>query len=891
MKKKFLALALLPLLLSGCSEKFEGKTVPIDVSSQSGVIGHFDLLSPADKSIVHNFATFTWERAENAKYYQIEISSTKTFYVDAKALYVKESNLSQPRFDLTYQLPKKDITYYWRVTAINDEYEMLSTSVWEFKYEASKLSEIPIDIEDEQDWAVHKDGSKANVSVDRQNFFHNGGKNSLKIEFKMEDTGVHDDDDEEKKKTRGWIVVTKSEDRELYGTDSFYLNFYYSGHESDILIRVLDGDGEYWHNHVRISQNCRQTILMRYSDFELRTSGTNIFNREFDWQHISYFEVVFEKTFGDGVCMISDVKAVNYEDYSHLFMNQMNFKRPDMDEWTYEEYDFDKTVSADGSEITIGYSGSEPHKFDKGWGYQNVNVNQFLGDGDALKMQVKYTGTSTSAVFYFRVLEEDGDRWQFKTPFTYFVKDEYKELIIPLKSFRRPDNAEMSGDGGKQFYFIKKFNFGLADNYATGTISIKNLEMVNTVPDVVDNKTIIAPSTGLIEDFNSYGIYTEIYYHWNQGTVNKDEAMKLDEYQSIGGYTNPYCAEFDYKADMEPATYNVDVDTSAVSGKNAFQIYLKDSTPRDPAASSHLKDDEIAAKMGIQISLKSGEQYQYIIECVKKDWNVYTIPFSCFELTKHGYDIDQPITSNKITNIGFGFQYFYMNKQGKKDPKYTIANPVYLDEIYLVETEATEVSIIESDLSIKADPLNPDLIMVDNMEKYTSNEEVFGYWKYASYLDYNLMEKSTEVSSRGGTASLLMQYKGATSVSYERGTVFHTSVKAYGIGIDIKSDGKATVFINLNHRSGTKLIKYRYELTPTFYGGSTGWIHYEIGLDNFKDVTTGSTNKLAQNDVKAIRSVSFGIVNSDSSQSEIYVDNVCFLRNIDYTTLKKSSIS
>ena len=61
-----------------------------------------------------------------------------------------------------------------------------------------------------------------------------------------------------------------------------------------------------------------------------------------------------------------------------------------------------------------------------------------------------------------------------------------------------------------------------------------------------------------------------------------------------------------------------------------------------------------------------------------------------------------------------------------------------------------------------------------------------------------------------------------------------------------------------------------------------GWNHYELGFNNFKDVN-GSTKSLSQTDAKAIESISFGIVNNDSSASDIYIDNMRLLKNVGYS--------
>ena len=875
MKKRFLSLLLIPMLISGCSANSEEdnqnyETRNISHTLKVGEIGSFDLTGPANGFTTDKGFLFTWSEANNADYYALEIASTINFISDDEdEVYVRETNISNNQYDLNFTLPKKDILYYWRVTAINKDNSKKSDNVGNFFYKAEDIEEIPINIEDEQDWVLHKEGSYANISIDRTNFFRND-KPALAIVFDKEHTnqGIA--------KSDGWIVVTKTEDRELYGTDAFFFNFYYSGHDATVLIRVLDYDGEYWHNQVQISNNSKQNILMKYSDFTLRTAGTNVFNKVFDWQHIRYFEIVFERTFGDGICLLSDIKGVKYDNYKNMFIEKMDFGMTNMANWTYENYDFDKTVSQSGDELTLGFTArnqeTNPNGFN-GYGFQSVDVNKYLVRGDALRMKIKYTGgVSSSSNFYFRVLEEDNDRWQFKCSFSYLVKDDYKEVIIPLKSLQRMDY--MSGDGAKQFYFIRKFSFGLADNYATGTLAIKDLEVIK-LDDVLDSRKKIVPESGCIEDFNDYNIYTEIYYTWEQSVENKDEAMKLDTIHKTGGLKNKYCAEFDYKADMEMAVYQTYMDTSAVVGKNAFSIWLKDATPRDTDPKfSHLTDQDVAAEMTIQLTMDSGEWYRYVIDKVGKDWAKYTILFSEFTLDNERdlFDEPKPLSSDHIVHMAFGFKYLYYDNDGKHVPTYAIANPVYLDEIYL--TNAVESSIVEISNTIKEDADDENRITIDSFENYTTNEDIFDNWSYGVDRAYNSISLSDEKSSQGGNKSLKMHYKGGDSVAYQRVTPFASTVNAKAMTIDIKGDGKATVFLNLNWRNGNTLLKMRYTISDI----PTTWTRYELGTSVFKDIN-GGTYVMLEKNVKEIESISIGIVNN-GPESDIYIDNICFRKDL-----------
>ena len=872
MKKRFLLFLLVPMLLSGCTKPAvvpeedtdTYNTQTVEHPRKMGDIGSFNLTGPANGYSAKGGFIFTWEQANNADFYQLEIASTINFVSnDEDEVYVKESNLFANRFELKYSLPKKDILYYWRVTAVNSDHTKKSNSMGNFFYESTKVGEIPIEIEDAEDWSLHKEGSYADISVDRSNFFGNG-ENSLAIVFDKEHTcqGIA--------KSDGWIVITKTEDRELYGTDSFYFNFYYSGHDATVLVRVLDYDGEYWHKQVQIANNSKQTILMRYEDFELRTAGDNVYNRRFDWEHIRYFEIVFERTFGDGVCLFSNIKCVSFDDYKDMFIQKMDFRTSDPSTWTYENYNFDKTVSADGTELTLGYSSGV------GYGFQNVPVYKYFVQCDAVRMKVKYTGTSASANFYFRILEEDNDRWQFKISFSYLIQNDYKELVIPLKAFQRMEY--MNGDGAKQFYYIQRFNIGFADSYSAGTISIKDLEVIK-IDDIVENRKRTVGSDGCIENFDNYDIYTQLYYYWDQSTVNKDEAMKLDTIHKTGGKNNPYCGEFDYKADMEQAVYQLYMDCSAVTGKSAFSLWLKDASVKfDDSAVAYLKDEDVTAEMTIQLTMDTGEWYRYTIDKVAKEWTKYTIAFDDFELFNRDtlFDVPNPLSTEHIIHLAFGFKYLYYDQQGQHHPTYAIANPVYLDEIYF--TNATQSSVEEIPGTIKPDDDTGNVTTVETMEIYATTADIFENWSYGNDRSYNALVLDTDVSSQGGSKSIKMHYKGGDSVSYVRTTMFAQTVKAKGVALDIKGDGKVTMYLNLNWRSGTTLYKLRYTIQYI----PTTWTHYELGFNLFSDIN-GSSKVIQMDTTKNIESISFGLVNSDSSESDVHVDNIRLLNNISYS--------
>ena len=904
MKKRLFSLAFLPLLLIGCapSEKYftpepqraaevveeneNYETHVIEHPRKKGEMNPFHLLSPENDFVTNHGFTFTWEEVSNADSYQLEVSSREDF----EAIYdddvlLKETNLATNSYNLTFYLPKKDIDYYWRVTAVNKDHTQLCAEGYRtFFYESIDVGELEIEIEDAEDWAVHKEGSQAKVSIDKNNFFGND-KNSLVISFTMEDTKhdpVWNEEEQEYQSlfSDGWMVITKAEDRELYGTDSFYMDFFYAGHDATVLIRVLDFDGEYWQNQVSISNNAKQSIIMKYSDFELR-DGPNVYNKTFDWQHIRSFEVVFERTFGDGVCILSDIKAVKFENYKHMFVDVMDFNSTDSTKWKGENCTFEKTISEDGRELTIGYAPynaeTNPTGMVNGWGVQHVDVNKLLVKGEALQMQVKYTGSSNDATFLFRVLEEDGDLWIFKISISAFTRDEYTTLAIPLKAFQRPQDGYMAGDGAKQFYFIKKFQIGISNNYAPGTISVKDLTVVK-MSDLTDSRTRVVGMDGMIENFDSYKFYTEMYYFWEQSSVNKDEAMKLDTLHKVGGRNNKQCAEFDYKADMEMAVYQLYMDTKSVNENlNAFSFWMKDDSKlfEDPAV-TYL--GSVSAELTIQLTMETGEYYRYIIPKLEKDWTNYTIKFSDFFLQNKESIFDQhSLASNKIMHMAFGFKYLYYDESGKAHPTYAIANPVYLDNICFTQADKTSFDML--DTVINEDKDNPGIYNVDNFEKYNVDDDLFDYWSYGSEKDYNSITLFKEENNQ----SIKMHYKGWESVSYVRATPMSQTAKAKALVLDIKGDGKATIYLNLNWRVGSTLLKMRYTLSYL----STEWTEYTIGFKYFTPVGSSSQKRLNEDEtnVRNIESISFGIVNGDYSASDIYVDNIRFSYNVSFGAL------
>lgn len=881
MKKVRLFASLLAagLLLAGCGSA--GATMPEDVYSysdtrNSGALGNFSLLTPITGYSSTSISKFTWEESQNAEYYALEICDHEDFdAMDPNEVYVKKTNISTTSYVMNSFLPNKNTTYYWRVTAFNKGHSKLSDNTLSFYYEAEDVSEVKIAIEDVEDFTLHKDGSFANVSIDKSNFFGND-ENSLAITFDKEHTnqGIASSD--------GWMVITKTEENDLYGLDSLYFNFYYSGNDANVLIRFVDNDGEYWHCPIQISNNAKQTVLMKFSDFELRTRDTMIVNQRFDYEHIRYFEIVFEKAFGDGVCLISNVKAVKYSDFSHLFINKLDFRQFDKG-WTYDNYHFGHTISESGDELTLTFnSGADANNPDRGmgvlgWGFVKIPLETYFGEGNAVKVKVRYNGSGTSSSnFLIRILEEDNDRWQYKQTYAGLSNVEFTTFIIPFRAFTKTDY--INGDGNRQFYFIKTLQFGINNVYGSGSVSIKDFEIVTLDKEVnIERPTIGAD--GIIDNFDSYTNYSQMYYYWDLSTDNKDEAMMLETSMKTGGLSNKAAARFEYKSDMGMATYSKFFNTS-VNTHNALSLWLKDGVVIPDNAFADIS--KVSTEVTIQLSMVSGEYYQYHISALNKEWREYIISFSDFTCINGDTLLDgaTPLVEEKIVNFGIGFQYFFKTASGAPYPIYTSSNPVYIDEIKLVKADSSSVSEIES--TLKPSPDNENICYVDDME-YGSNDAIFNRWQYGSEHVANSMTLSNDVSSKGGKTSLEMAYMGSTSVRYVLNTSFSENVKARSLSLDIKGDDKATVYINIYYLSGTTLMQYRATLSAV----ESSWNRYVLGFSLFQPIDCSGS--ISYKNVPSIQKITFGIVGS-STTSSILVDNITLDYSAGYSTNTKTAL-
>ena len=900
MKKKLFLLIPVMALLAGCSlssitdifskkenveitnlEFNEGKD--LSGTKQKGPIGDIELLAPAEGSIVTNEPTFSWSSVTNAHHYTLEVCSSPSFYSESTSIvYTRETNIESTSFKLSASLKQKNTTYYWRVTAVN-EYNAKSvgkekvSDVKSFFYKTEIVGEIPIPVGEKGDWTLHEVGSYADISIDHNDFFGTGDQDSLVISFEKENTS------QGPITSIGWLDVQKAVEQDFYGTDAFYCNFYYMGHDSTILIRVIDQDGELWYKQVKFTQDARQVALLKFSEFTLRTRDTVVQNEVFDYEHIQAIEVCFEQTFGDGCCIVSGMKAVSYDEYSSMFIRNLNFNMVPLDEWVSESYNFKKTVSEDGTELTLeysseaGFNGNENGMGSYGYGFAKIPMDRYFADGNAIRVKVKYTGYKNNVNAIIRVYEPDKDRWSIEQPFSTLTEGEYTEITVPYQAFGQSSIVE----GKRQFYYISNLQFGLNNCYGSGSISYKDFEIVE-LPSVSSNPRVVE-SDGIIENFDNYVYRAQAYEQWETSVVNKDEGIFLDKQEKFTNGTNVQTGKFTYKSDMSMATYDIYTDVK-VSGLNAIKFWIKDaSVPNttNPIFANY-KGEDVSPLVVLQIALKDGRWYRYNIDKAPRKWTEYTIPFTDFYL-EQGIELDdsEPIESQNVVNFAFGMQYFYLVNSGKVDeqnnpimvgyPLYTQNNPVLMDEIMFTSATESKVEALENELHMDSNGVTK----VDDFE-YESNAQLENHWFGLNKHDYEHLELSDEVSSEGGTHSMKLDYKGANSPSYATYPTVGSDVECNAISLDIYGDGVATVYINFYIRAGATLHQYRRTISKP----ASGWHRYTIGFStsNFTALTSGAS-ALGKNSMQSLQRLTFGIINNSSNElSSIYVDNISFKR-------------
>ncbi len=863
MKKVSLFVATLSLLLlTGCnsSNGFNSASTNNFVQEdQKGELSSFNLLTPSEGQVVVATPTFTWESSSNAYTYTLEIATTPQFYNDVETeYYYRQANIIDTNFTIHSALSKKNATYYWKVTAINKTSTLECSEVKTFFVKSDDKEEVKIDIGEKEDWQLHDAGSYAKIDIDRNNFFGNNEK-SLVIAFDKEHTnqGIPTSD--------GWVIVTKTVEKDLYGTDSLLFDFYYSGNDAKVLVRLIDNDNEYWYAPVQISNNAKQTVILKFSDFVQRFADVTVANQTFNYEHIKYMEIVFEKSFGDGVCLVSNVRAVRYQNYSNLFIDTVHFDQYPESSYTYESYNFGRTINQD--ELTLSYTTGI-----NSYGFVKLETNQYLVNGDTIQMKVKYTGSKGTNVL-MRVYEQDKDRWSFKLPFSSLIEDEYVIVNMPYQAFAK---SMISGDGSRQFYYIINLQFGLEGEYGTGTLSFKDVKVVYK-DDVADTTALEVTSDGIIDTFDTYTNSGELYYKWRVSETNKDEMMSLNTTKKVGGASNKQCIQLEYKSDMGPATYTLPLDIKDYSF-TSIRVSLKDASIKS-SEYSHLKDAH--PEFGVVLTLKTGEEYRYMIDALDSYWYEYVIPFDAFTLANEVAGTPQRISPEGIGYITLAMQYFYYDQSGKANPAYTQSNPVYVDTLMLGKDTEVKKNSKERVITPSSSDINKSLI--DDFE----SDDSLNYWSYGNTVTYNELTLSNDVSSLGGSSSLRLKYQGSTSPSYQMIASVDSKVTAKGIFIDIKGDDKATVYINIYATiSGTT-----HQFRATLPGVSSSWNTYKIGFDNFACLTSSSL-KLTKDRIVYFEKMTFGIVNSSSPDaSYIYIDSILFDGTMSYSANTKTLIA
>jgi hypothetical protein len=878
----FASAALLCLTLAACggtpSSSYQAEENSFSQSVDNGTPGLFSLVSPSAGASLTEVPSFEWTASDKATYYTLEIASSETFITNNDAyVYYKHDYIGSTQYSISAALNQKNVNYYWRVTAHCGSKTTLCNNVLSFFLKSIDLDEVSFPIGEATDWSIHEAGAPVDVSINNSNFFGNG-QESVCLQFTMEQT-----------KAIGWIVATKTVELDTYGTDALYLRFFYSGQDATAYIRLRDNDGEFWRHKIQLANNSKQICIMPFSEFTQDTQLVTVNNHVFDYFHIKYLEIVFEQTWGDGVCLVSQISAIKKANYSSLFIKNLNFKDYDTSLWKWEnDYNFGTDISEDGSTYTLHYDQAANGlnavgMASKGYGFAKIYVNRFFDTGDMVHLKAMYTGASAGNLS-FRLQEEDGDYWYYLQSFSTLSTTDYTDIYIPFEAFGA---TYLGGNGRREFSFILQLQFGLTNTFGTGTLSYKDVSIVSRSGVAsIDCGAREVGEDGLIENFDSYATAAQPFYQWDLSNNNKDEFIALDSLKAIGS-GNKLCGQMAYKADMAAATYSLDVNVAS-SEANAFSIWLKDASIKsDNSVFSYL--ESVSAVCTIGLTLSSGAVYYYQISAVSKVWTEYLIPFAAFSVAS-GTDA---LTPTSIAKVTLAFSYVYKTSEGTAYPTYMMSNPVYVDNLCLTTAATASESESPKERAIKADASDNTKATIENAEGYSSSAMVLGTWGYGNDYEGNNLELGDDVSSAGGSHSLKMNYKGYSSVSYVIPTTVDASVastmKPKGLNVDLKGDGKATLYINLFILSGTSVIQVRKTIEQSEL--STSWTHYAIGFGEFTDWVSAAGANVNVNNITNLFKISFGIVNGDYSSSAVYMDNLRLDNAISRTTDTATAIA
>ena len=417
--------------------------------------------------------------------------------------------------------------------------------------------------------------------------------------------------------------------------------------------------------------------------------------------------------------------------------------------------------------------------------------------------------------------------------------------------------------------------------YGSGTLTYKDVEIVSrSEVTAINTGSRTIGSDGVIDNFDSYTSAAEPFYQWKLSTSNKDEFITLNSLKALGS-NNKYCAQMAYKADMAAATYSLGL-TVETTGVDSLSLWLKDASVKsDNSVFNYL--DSVSAHAYIGLTLTAGTIYYFEIAALSKVWTNYVIPFSAFKVSSGS----EQLTASNIAKLSLAFSYVYYLEDGVTQyPTYMMSNPVYVDNIVLLNSGLTVEAEYAKEKAIKADASDATKATIEDAESYATTADVLNSWTYGNTNENNNLELANDVSSEGGQHSLKMNYKSYSSVSYAIPTTVDASIgttmRPKGIVVDLKGDGKATVYINfyLLVNGTVMLVRKTIESSEL----KSGWARYAIGFGEFTDYVSPSTASVTVNNIIYVYQISFGIVNSDYSASAIYMDNLRLDNSITRTT-------
>ncbi|MBP5177555.1 MAG: hypothetical protein ILP02_03105, partial [Clostridia bacterium] len=546
------------------------------------------------------------------------------------------------------------------------------------------------------------------------------------------------------------------------------------------------------------------------------------------------------------------------------FIDRLDFSAFDESAVIHDNYNFGVDVSDDGKSLTYAFSGVANEDNDSGingYGFVKFPIEKLLVKGDAFAFDLSYTGSINDATVLIRLIEEDGDRWVFRQKISKLTE---KRLVVPYMAFTL---SEYKGDGSRQFYYVKQFQFGIEGVYQSGSVTVSDFTVTALEEEIEDLYMTKVADNGVIDDFNSYSTDVELYYKWRLSSSNKDEALATEKSLAFG--TDNVCARMGYKADMGQAQYATMIEDSP-EGYSALSLWAMDkSVKHDDSAYNYL--EEVNAEMVVSLYLAGGEEYRAEKTDVSKYWTEYTFAFDDFTLAEGFFGQVQPLVSENVVAVKICFQYYYYAMiSGVKTPKptYVSGNYVYIDNLKF--TTATESGVKELTHKLMPSAENAEICVIDDFDSAT--EETVGIKGERGY-SYEKVELSSETAAGAGKSVRLFYQGNKESVSYAVNTVIDKSVSANSVRLLLKGDGKATVYVNIYMNYAGTTYKYRATLTAV----AAEWTVYTIGFDKFEKIEGTGSIALTKSRVQYITKITFGIVNFvDNEVSSIFVDKMTF---------------